>query len=64
MAGTLNKKNEMTLSTQTVKQNEDSLSKQVNSQMIINSSLNKLPNKYESTEVNAQNLKTMIVQLP
>lgn len=36
MAGTLNKKNEMTLSTQTVKQNEDSLSKQVNSQMIIN----------------------------
>ena len=64
MAGTLNKKNEMTLSTQTVKQNEDSLSKQVNSQMIINSSLNKLPNKYESNEVNAHNLKTMIVQLP
>lgn len=31
MTGTLNKKNELTLSTQTVKQNEDSFSKQVNS---------------------------------
>ena len=31
MAGTLNIKNEVTLSTQTVKQNEDSFSKQVNS---------------------------------